>query len=59
MDKPIYNPHDAAKDAAEASVLTAVSNLSGGMRKVTGGGGAADELIRSPLIGEFPEICLS
>jgi hypothetical protein len=31
MDKPIYNPGDAAKDAAEASVLAAASNLSGGM----------------------------
>jgi hypothetical protein len=29
MDKPIHNPNDAAKDAAEASILTVASNLMG------------------------------
>lgn len=31
MDKSIHNPNDAAKGAAEASVLAAASNLSGSM----------------------------
>jgi hypothetical protein len=31
MVKPINNRNDAAKDAAEASVLAAASNLGGGM----------------------------